>query len=54
MLIVYKRYRNKNLLYTKVLRKSQNIDNELKKFLKENPIEISKNSIVSGKHKAFA
>lgn len=48
--------RNKNLLYTKEYYESLKIlnDNELKKFLKENPIEISKNSIVSGKHKAFA
>ena len=29
-------------------------DNEIKKFLRNNPIEISNNSIVSGKHRAFA
>ena len=29
-------------------------DNDIKKFLRNNPIEISNNSIVSGKHRAFA
>lgn len=47
---------NKNLLYSKEYYESLKIldDADLKSFLKKNPIEISKNSIISGKHKTFA
>ena len=47
---------NKYLLYSNEYYESLKIidDKELKNFLKKNPIEISKNSIVSGKHRAFA
>lgn len=47
---------NKYLLYSNEYYESLKIidDKDLKNFLKKNPIEISKNSIVSGKHKSFA
>lgn len=47
---------NKILLYSKEYYENLKIldDTDLKSFLKKNPIEISKNSIISGKHKTFA
>jgi hypothetical protein len=52
----YIKKKNKPNLYTKEYYEGLDSmsDQEIKKFLRKNPIEISNNCIVSGKHRSFA